>query len=149
MKTFSDQQSTPLLIATTELQRQKIFKTLGDHFDLSFVSTMKEAQEVLERGNSPLFSLVICSIDFDESRMFDLLRFIRTSARLKTLPFVAISVRHPSSLYSGTARSAMELMGSGFVELTEHGDDSEEQNLLDTILMSLMKTNLQERVSAE
>jgi hypothetical protein len=43
----------------------------------------------------------------------------------------------------------MELMGSGFVELTENGDDSEEQNLLDTILMSLMKTNVQERVSAE
>jgi PleD family two-component response regulator len=55
--------------------------------DLAFVSTLDEAKAVLAVR---VFDLVTISVHFDESRMFDLLRYVRWQERHRATPVVCV-----------------------------------------------------------
>jgi CheY-like chemotaxis protein len=51
---------------------------------------MAQAEQLL-RGQP--FDLIICTIVFDESKMFDLLRLLKSSPKWQRIPFVGARVR--------------------------------------------------------
>ena len=54
-------------------------------YSLAFVSTLDEAKMVLSGRN---FDLIVISVHFDESRMFDLLRYVRWQERHRATPVI-------------------------------------------------------------
>ena len=63
-------------------------RALGADLELIPVITMADAVRVLERTRD--LSVVICGVYFDESRMHDLLRCVRS--RFPKLPFVCVRI---------------------------------------------------------
>ena len=63
-------------------------RALGADLELIPVTTMADAVRVLERNGD--LSAVICGVYFDESRMHDLLRCVRS--RFSKVPFVCVRV---------------------------------------------------------
>ena len=66
---------------------------LSQH-DLHLAETVSQAESLLEIGS---FDLILCTVLFDESRMFDLLRLAKANRKWKKIPFVCARVR-PTTL---------------------------------------------------
>jgi CheY-like chemotaxis protein len=65
-----------VLIAARPIAREPFLAALGNDAELIEASTLEEAVAQLKKKNEP--KLVCCTVYFDESRMFDLLRWVRT-----------------------------------------------------------------------
>ena len=67
-------------------------KILGDalacEFDLTHCDNLEQAKLLLAKP----MDLILCTVMFDGSRMFDLLRYAKTNPETKSIPFVAIRV---------------------------------------------------------
>jgi hypothetical protein len=68
-------------------------RMLSQH-DLHLAETVSQAESLLEIGS---FDLILCTVLFDESRMFDLLRLAKANRKWKKIPFVCARVR-PTTL---------------------------------------------------
>ena len=66
----------------------KVAQILGARVELVAVSSMAQACERL--ASPPGVALVLCGVHFDESRMYDLLRYVRNE--FPTLPFVCCRI---------------------------------------------------------
>lgn len=82
-----------ILVAASPEPRAVIERILGGH-ELFCADTLAQARQFLREGT---FELIICTIAFDESKMFDLLRLVKSKPELQQTPFVAARVRphHP------------------------------------------------------
>src|SRR5438067_130638 len=87
-----------ILVAAAPEPRSVLERILAGH-EVSFAETMAQAEQFLRRQT---FDLIICTIVFDESKMFDLLRLAKSNSEWERIPFVAARVR-PSILRSPTA----------------------------------------------
>ena len=89
---------------------------------LVFVRTMPEAHAVLERER---FSLVVIGVYFDDSRMFDLVRFIRNDDIHNEVPIVC--VRGSPGFTAVTTRTlemaVKALSADAFVDLLHFDDE--------------------------
>jgi CheY-like chemotaxis protein len=89
---------------------------------------MAQAEQLLcERT----FDLIICTIVFDESKMFDLLRLAKSRPEWQRIPFVCARVR-ANILRSPTAMEAAAvtcraLGGDAFVDIAEYPVDPERE----------------------
>jgi CheY-like chemotaxis protein len=90
-----------ILIAASPEPRAILERILAGH-QLSFAQTMGQAEQFL--GERP-FDLIICTIVFDESKMFDFLQLAKSKPEWKRIPFIAARVR-PHILSSPTALRA-------------------------------------------
>jgi len=93
--------------------------------ELHFVRTVDEAMRALAQE---AFDLLVISVHFDDSRMFDLLREVRSVARDQGLPIVC--VREPGLGFTAISSHTLEvtcraLDANGFVDLTRINDDAE------------------------
>src|SRR5687768_18094971 len=61
-----------------------LFRSLAGH-ELSSAGTVAQAEQLL---SDQVFDLIVCAIDFDESKMFDLLRSAKTNVSWQEIPFV-------------------------------------------------------------
>jgi hypothetical protein len=66
----------------------KVAEILGAHVELVAVSSMAQACERL--ANQRDLALVLCGVHFDDSRMYDLLRYVRLE--FPQLPFVCCRI---------------------------------------------------------
>jgi len=100
---------------------------------------MAQAEHLLRERT---FDLIICTIVFDESKMFDLLRLAKSSSEWQRIPFVVARVR-PHILSSPTAlRDAAFTCGTlgaeAFLDIADYQVDPEREmreaieRLLDT-----------------
>ncbi|HJQ81392.1 MAG TPA: hypothetical protein VJ828_15630 [Lacipirellulaceae bacterium] len=101
---------------------------------------MAQAKQFLRER---VFDLIICTIVFDESKMFDLLQLAKSTPEWQRIPFVAARVR-PHILRSPTAvRDAAFTCGTlgaeAFLDIADYQMDPEremreaiERQLLDT-----------------
>jgi response regulator RpfG family c-di-GMP phosphodiesterase len=115
-----------VLIAGTPEALETLGALLGDEVDIVAALSVREAVGLLDSG----VHLVICSVRFDESRMFDFLHEVqRKSERGSRLPVVCC--RTHGNPFPSAARRAIELaleaLGVGsFVDLAqlraEHGE---------------------------
>jgi hypothetical protein len=65
---------------------------------------------------------IVCGTNFDESRMFDLLRYMKSNERARNLPFVGVkvfgSVLHDGT-YAGVEKAAKLLGASAYIEFAQ------------------------------
>ena len=78
-----------ILVAASPEPRPVVERILAGH-ELAFAGTIEEAERLLhERA----FDLIICTVAFDESRIFDLLRLAKSTSEWRQTPFVGARVR--------------------------------------------------------
>src|SRR5205823_3293486 len=118
--------------------RAIVERILAAH-ELSCAETMPQAEKLLRERT---FDLIICTIVFDESRMFDFLRHTKSSPEWQRIPFVCVRVRShilrsPAAL-EAAAFSCRALGAEAFLDIADYRVDPERemgdaiQRLLDT-----------------
>lgn len=78
-----------ILLATSAEQREFCTNIFNGH-ELYCTDTIFEAKQLLQSGQ---YDLIICTVLFDESRMFDLLKFAKSTPKWKRIPFICGLVR--------------------------------------------------------
>lgn len=69
--------------------KEKVVGVVEAVLPVRHCSTLNEAVQVLEQEP---FALVVCGFQFDDSRMFDLLKIVRAHPTMHGLPFIALRV---------------------------------------------------------
>ena len=116
-----------ILIAASPEPRAIVERILAGHA-LSCAQTMGEAEQFLrERG----FDLIVCTIAFDESKMFDLLRLAKSTREWKEIPFVCARVRghilrSPTAIEAASFTSR-QLGATAFLDIADYHVDPERE----------------------
>jgi PleD family two-component response regulator len=101
--------------------------------DVVFVRTLDEAKSAL---GGRVFDLVAISVHFDESRMFDLLRFVRWQERHRATPVVCLLtmdfMRHAIAA-EGLEIAVKALGGTAYLDLKSIGN-AEARSAIDELL---------------
>jgi CheY-like chemotaxis protein len=114
-----------ILIAASPEPRAVLERILAGH-ELSCAETMAQAEQFLrERA----FDLIICTIVFDESKMFDLLQLVRSTPEWQRIPYVAARVRRhivrsPTALRDA-AFTCGTLGAAAFLDIADYQVDPE------------------------
>lgn len=91
---------------------------LAGPFDLQHVTTLEQAKAALM--DPP--ALVACGCDFDEGRVYDLLRFVKAAPGLGEVPFIATRCVEgellADALYESVKIAVRALGGNAFVDLS-------------------------------
>jgi PleD family two-component response regulator len=110
----------------------RLSQVLAGH-DLAFVRTLDEAKRILINRN---FDLVAIGVHFDESRMFDLLRYIRWQERHRATPVVCVltaDFQHQAIAAEGLEIAVKALGGTAYLDLKLSGD-IEARRVIDDLL---------------
>ena len=115
------------------------FRRILDGCELEFVHTLVDAQQALR---SDKYDMIVVGVLFDESRMFDLLRFVRTEETHRTTPIVC--VRSQLAISSRAILESLEiavkaLSANAFLDLQNFPDDADGNARLRRILDKLME----------
>ena len=103
-----------LLCAVTDLGYVHVRRALVDDYDLVPAFSMLQARAAVKSAD---LDAILCSIHFDESRMFELLQFARQSA--PEVPFVCCRMLQSpfnGDVVSGIAQSATAQGAIGFID---------------------------------
>ena len=89
---------------------------------------MMQAETLLRERR---FDLIVCTIVFDESQMFDLLRFAKSRPESDHIPFVGARVRghilrSPRTI-EATAFTCRELGAAAFLDIETYNTDPERE----------------------
>ena len=126
-----------LIADVPELDSRLVGLFPGD--ELYFVRAVDEALRALERDD---FDLLVISVHFDDSRMFDLLRQVRIEGRNKGIPVVC--VREPGLAFTAVSAHTLEvtcraLEANAFLDLASLKDDEERNAALRAAIDGLVK----------
>ena len=121
-----------ILVAASAEPRGIAERILAGH-ELACAETMEQAKQLL-RGQG--FDLIFCTVVFDESNMFDLLKLAKSTPEWRGIPFVGARVR-PQVLRTGAALKAAELTcrelgAAAFLDIASY-DVAPEQEMRDAI----------------
>jgi DNA-binding response OmpR family regulator len=114
--------SKRVLVADTPDSDRRLKAILGDQ-RLIFARTLGAAQRALE---AEAWDLLMIGVHFDDSRMFDLLRYLRQNETHAALPVVCIrshSFASTAISMESLAIAARTLSCSLFLDLTRYPDD--------------------------
>jgi len=121
MVDYHDSVPMKKMILVADHSDARLSAILAGH-DLVFVRSLDEAKTVLA---GRLFDLVIISVHFDESRMFDLLRYVRWQERHRATPAVCVLTadftRHAIAA-EGLEIAVKALGGTAYLDLKLTGD---------------------------
>lgn len=107
-----------VLVADVPEMDQRIRECLPEH-ELVFVRTMPEAAVALRHDG---FSLVIIGLHFDESRMFELLSYVRSLRAYKDAAVVCVQgldIMLPEAAMRTVDMAVKVLGGTAFVDLRD------------------------------
>ena len=125
--------SAKVLIADVPEMDERLRECLPGH-DLSFVRTMDEAMRALRHR---AFHLVVIGLHFDESRMFELLRYVRGLPAYKDVPVICvqgIEFLLSDSVLKNIDVAVKAMGGTAFVDLRDDSHTMREHcNFLDTV----------------
>jgi CheY-like chemotaxis protein len=82
--------STKVLVAAAAEMDEKIHECLPGH-DLTFVRTMVQAIHALRHDG---FQLIVIELNFDESRMLELLQYVRSLPAYREVPVMCVHGDH-------------------------------------------------------
>src|SRR4051812_1645782 len=94
--------------------------TVLQGYDLAFVRTMREAERRLSGSD---FDLVVIGLSFDDSRMFDLLRHVRSAERNGGVPIICLRgvSQRASAISSESLKIACNALdASGFFDFAAY-----------------------------
>jgi hypothetical protein len=114
-----------VLIAASVKPREIMERLLASH-ELACAETMRQAEKFLRKQT---FDLIVCTVAFDESRMFDFLRLVKSTAEWQRIPFVCARARL-QILRSPIAMEAVKftcraLGAVAFVDIGDYRSDPE------------------------
>jgi CheY-like chemotaxis protein len=110
--------SNPSILVADDAASFEVFRqALTTHLPLVRVATLGQARRAL--ADRP--ALVVCGCQFDEGRMYDLLRHMKASPMLADVPFVAVRCVEDDlladALYESVKIAVRALGGNAFVDL--------------------------------
>ena len=116
-----------ILVAASQEPCAVVERVLAGH-ELSCAETMAQAEQFLRERT---FDLIICTIVFDESKMFDLLRHAKSSPEWQRIPFVCARVRghvlrSPTAL-EAAAFTCRELGAAAFLDIAAYRVEPERE----------------------
>ncbi|MFN8657290.1 MAG: hypothetical protein U0105_13195 [Candidatus Obscuribacterales bacterium] len=132
-----------ILVAHTAEGQGFLTNALADH-TVSYAKTMEEAIRLLE---SESFSLIVCGMQFDDSRMFDLLRHCKSNPKHRDVPFGCVRLvdsNYSSPVILESLEIASKALGAtAFLDLvTAQGSPVElVRNFINTSLASNTPVN--------
>jgi hypothetical protein len=109
---------TRVLVADVPEMDEKIRDCLPGH-DLTFVRSMHDAISKLRHDG---FQLVVIGLEFDESRMLELLQYVRGLARYKDVPVVCVHAENMNlsdAVMKNIDVAVKALGGIGFLNLAD------------------------------
>lgn len=138
MKNTSDK---PRILLATSLEAEvPLTKALADAYILLPCHTQAEGASILSESGGDI-DLILCTLRFDDRRMYDFLQHVKTNDQTRSIPFVCLTVTR-SALGNEdiqTINAALEKMvkgfgGSGFIDYfgwcKEYGMAQGNENLL-------------------
>ena len=116
-----------ILVAASPEPRAILERILAGH-ELFCAEAMAQAQQFLGERT---FDLIICTIVFDESKMFDFLRHAKSSPEWQRIPFVCARVRghvlrSPTAL-EAAAFTCRELGAAAFLDIAAYRVEPERE----------------------
>jgi DNA-binding response OmpR family regulator len=126
-----------VLVADTAEGDRRIAAILAG-YEIKFVRTLDEARRALQADG---FDLVLVGVHFDDSRMFDLLRYMQTNPGKAERCVVCMrSQRFVSSAITveGLEIAARTLGCELFLDLTWYADDAQGNQAVRTLLDGLL-----------
>jgi hypothetical protein len=109
-----------ILVAASSEPREILERILTGH-ELSCPRTMDEAEKMLREHQ---FDLIICTVFFDDSRMFDLLRLAKSLPTCKAVPFVCARLRRhvldSQIAREGVAFTCRALGAAAFLDVSDY-----------------------------
>lgn len=126
-----------ILTAVAPDTEERVRRILQGH-QIDFVNDIQAATDALNQDG---IALVFVGARFDESRMFDLLEYIRIHAEHKKLPIVAAIVgttRMSKTTVDGLAHTTKIFGASVFVNLNDFADDETGNGRLRIIVDALI-----------
>jgi DNA-binding response OmpR family regulator len=128
-----------ILVADTPEADRRLSAVLSG-YDLVFVRTLEQAERAIEGTQ---FDLVLVSVHFDESRMFDFLRHLQASSTHANCPVVCTrSYRFVSPAISieGLEIAVKALGCKLLLDLTKYPDDAQGNAAIRQLLDELLKS---------
>ena len=108
-----------VLVADVPEMDDKIRECLPEH-DLTFVRTMVEAVRELRRDG---YQVVVIGLHFDESRMLELLQYVRSLSKYDDTPVLCVQGMEqalPEAIRKNIDVAVKALGGKAFLDLREH-----------------------------
>lgn len=108
--------SSPIIVADSHESYGLLKQSVVSSFALEHAITLRHATTVIT-AETPL---VICGCHFDDGRMYDLLRHLKATPELQTVPFMAIRATEgelDDTLYESVKIAIRALGGDTFVDL--------------------------------
>src|SRR4051794_25964235 len=104
------------ILGAGSIEPRAIIERVPAGYELSWAGTMAQAEQFL--GERRSFDLIICTLAFDESKMFDFLRLAKSMPEWQRIPFVCARVmshiiRSPTAL-TAAAFTCRALGGEAF-----------------------------------
>jgi CheY-like chemotaxis protein len=133
-----------ILVCTVPEMIEIVQSCLNDLYACDICLTIQQAREGLERKPD----LLLCNVQFDESRMFDFLTYVRAHPVGRSLPIVIShtkDVRTPA-LHRSIEAAARTIGIHAFIDgpqvVQQHGMQGAKENLRNTIAAVLAGTPL-------
>ena len=137
-----------ILTAVAPDAEERVRRILAGH-ELLFVNALGAAKAALENDR---IALIFVGARFDESRMFDLLDYLRKDAQHKKIPIVAAIVA-PTTMtaetVSGLAHTTKIFGASVFVNLNDFSDEEVDNTRIRIIVEAIILPADNLRVAAE
>jgi CheY-like chemotaxis protein len=116
-----------ILVAASAEPRAVVERILAGH-ELFCAETMAQAEQFLRERP---FDLILCTIRFDESKTFDLLRLVKSRPEWQRIAFVGARVdarvlRAPSAL-KAAALTCLALGAAAFLDIADYQVDPERE----------------------
>jgi hypothetical protein len=121
-----------LLLAVRPQDRPLAMAALGDEFEVVVAHTYAEAVAALRRGTD----LLVCGAHFDDGRLFDLLRLVKSDPALARIPFIPVLDELPanSPAMAQSIRNATAALGAdGFIDLSRMSARMGQEQMLDKL----------------
>ena len=128
-----------VLVAIRPEDRSVMDRVFGDEFEVIHCVTLAEAKAALTTD----LSLIACGVHFDDGRMFDLLKLVKSDPVFKNIGFWGI-LRDEGLLSSAITRgirTAMKSMGaSGLFNLSQLGPGNDEETAFRDLRAAIRKS---------
>jgi hypothetical protein len=135
-------QSPRILVACARRGYPRPFAILPG-YDLSFVGTLAESHAALQNGR---FHLVMIGLYFDESRMFELLQYLKDDKRYSDVPVICFrgveASGDPGNVgLSGVEAACTEMGAKAFVDLLAMPDDALGNSAIRTLIHEILESH--------
>lgn len=127
-----------ILVADTPDSDRRLSEILASHY-VVFMRTLDEAQRTLD---SEEFDLILVGVHFDDSRMFDLLRYLRAGERHGNRPVVCMRSHRfvsPAISIEGLEIAVKALACNLFLDFTKYADDPQGNAAIRNVLNELLE----------